>query len=53
MLYSVELLKIDGKFGVVWLLASSGDKKLKRKLTDRVAIRHTCKDIEGLLPVCL
>jgi hypothetical protein len=51
MLYNVDLLKIDGQFGVVWFLASSGDKKLKRKQTERVDVRRTCKEIAGLLPV--
>ncbi len=57
MLYNVDLLRKDGRFGVLWHLGSTGStssnvsKKLKRKLVDRVVVRRMCEEVTDLLPV--
>jgi hypothetical protein len=57
MLYNVELLKKDGRFGVLWYLGNANPsstnvpKKLKRKLVDRVVVRRMCSEVADLLPV--
>jgi len=57
MLYNVDLLRKDGRFGVLWHLGSTGStssnvsKKLKRKLVDRVVVRRMCEEVADLLPV--
>jgi hypothetical protein len=53
MLYSVNLLSIkNGKFGAIWLLGSTSDRKQKHnKLAKGVVVRQMCSDILDLLPV--
>ena len=55
MLYNVDLLKRDGRFGVLWYLgnanpsSSNVPKKLKRKLVDRVVVRRMCSEVSSII----